>query len=193
MSATCGGWDQWPRRCGPVRGVWVWARLRCRVGAEEHLQCWDSWAEHHSRCYADPWVTQGPGTSSRVMATVQVRMKTNNTLSILWLWIKKSEWFCDLWLGFQSAVTREDPQSLSFDWGDGSWRDDNWCYIKCEARDSQCDTPSWWSYRLSINLMFALCSTKACNRSWCSVSSWLPSSLVIILLSSFLTGILFAE
>ena len=127
MSATCGGWDQWPRRRGPGRGVWVWAQ--CRMGAEEHLQCWDSWAEHHSRCYADPWVTQGPGTSSRVMATVQVRITT----SILWDWIKKSEWYRDLWLGFQSAVTREDPQSLSFDWGDGSWRDDNWCYIKCDT------------------------------------------------------------
>ena len=82
-------WDQWPS--GPGRGVWVWA-LRVHQGWEEHLQSWDSWAwaeSDHSRCYADPWVTQGPGTSSRVMAAVQVRITT----SILWYWKMKFEWF----------------------------------------------------------------------------------------------------
>ena len=137
MSATCGGWDQWPRSRGPDRGVWVWARLRCRMGAEEHLLCWDSWAEHHSRCYADPWVTQGPGTSSRVMATVQVRI----TASFLWYWIKKSEWFCDLWLWI-SISSNKRGSSISEFWL--RWRELTWWQLVLHKM--------WHSVTVSVTL-----------------------------------------
>ena len=81
---------------------------------------------------------------------------------MLWSWIKKSEWICDPWppSDFNQKQQAEDPQSLSFDWGDRSWRDNNWCYIKCDG-PWLCDTPWWWSYHLSLHRFinqFNVCS-----------------------------------